>query len=481
MLRLDLEGLFTHIIPLLHQGNNYVREWVGIHGTDVATFDFGVDAPRGSGELFDKAAQHKATMRNIWNLYSPWVSTLNELDVRGARARTAARNIVLANSLFEGSYTINERPMIWSEADMLAKSFNESDLSDIELRIQRVLAATREDLFFLLNYYAFDEEVLLAKAAMLATFNFNEEFSDVSLLGRGRCLHPKAFHIKNFNYDAFMRLALMNVTGEPLVHRTDLYERIINQSSLLTGALLILNAVFAVMLIPAIKIITLLLLLFMGLLLTISFTLKGPTLMLKNFIRYVLTPSISFMILNIVFAVVVGLFVGEGLTVNVGARYNTLGVNDPAIMVFLLWLVGSVYILLNVTLVVELLRGFKRMGVSVNASILTTLAGGLTSIVDRATSGLARGTGLAGRAVISHINPMTQFNRTLRAVTKKNKLIEEAIENRQPKTFPTNPIKREAVNVTATSEGKKRIKSQEEILKDIKAKTTDPHTNLTKN
>ena len=52
-----------------------------------------------------------------------------------------------------------------------------ADVTEVEKKINNVLEDTYIDMRYLANYAAFDDEVLLTAAAMMATFNFNQEFS----------------------------------------------------------------------------------------------------------------------------------------------------------------------------------------------------------------------------------------------------------------------------------------------------------------
>lgn len=359
---LDLEGLFTYVIPYLQQGNQYVHGWMSINGESVDGYDFANGVAPSDPELLKKyeaELRKKEDMKKVWKLYSPWVDQLYDLNVYNQKTRIANRTTLVPDALNPGAYFEVGRPMIFSEADMAAKHYRVSDLTDIETRIQATLKATYKDLLYLSNYRDFDDEVLITSAAMIATFNFNREFSEFKLLGESVMQYPQNYELKNFNYDAFMRLILLNATGEPLMSDKDLYVRIIDKTSFFTGLALLVNDLLAVMAIPTVKMVVLLLLLFLSIVICLSCVLVPPERVGKEILKRVGTPSLLFFAVSVGFAYLVSLFMGEGLTGYVGGRTPSLGVTDPSIMLLLMAIVDLVYIWLLWRLIKILFNSLK--------------------------------------------------------------------------------------------------------------------------
>src|SRR5690606_34609871 len=72
---LDLEGLFTYVIPYLHQGNQYVYGWMAINGNNVDSFNFSQGVAPTDPEKrdqFEYERSKKEDMKKVWKLYSPW-------------------------------------------------------------------------------------------------------------------------------------------------------------------------------------------------------------------------------------------------------------------------------------------------------------------------------------------------------------------------------------------------------------------------
>lgn len=395
---LDLEGLFTYIIPYLQQGNEYVYGWTNIHGTSIDMYEFkdsnipvDPNSPEYQKYMYEK--QKKENLKKVWKLYSPWVDQIYSLDVYSKGVRIADKKVIVEDILNPGAYDEAGRPMIFSEADMRAKNYQVADLTDIERRIQNTLRSTYTDLMYLTNYYDFNDEVLVTAAAMLATFNFNREFSETKLFGESHVLHPQNFELKNFNYDAFMRLLLLNSTGEPLMAEQDLYVRILHKTSIFTGIALIICDFLAVIAIPTMKIAVLLLMLFLSLAVILSCVIAPPDRIFRTIMRAIALPAFLFLVASIVFAFVVSLFLGEGLTGYVGSRTPTLGFTDPTTTLWLMAVVDCVYIYVLWKILKMLLDSFKAHVSSTLFSTLSLAAGVGTAMASNLKSKLNLGIG----------------------------------------------------------------------------------------
>ena len=407
---LDLEGLFEYVIPYLKLSNDYVAAWQKVNGTEIPDYNFkysvdengdvidvGVDKATGnlaSGAVdengvvdvaYQEAVQDKNARNRVWNMYSPWVDSLYLTDTT-EKISFINRNIYIQDTLNPYAYFEHGRPMIFSEADMIAKGYNYSDLTEVERKMQAVLEKTYKDLLYLINYYSLDDDILLSAAAMYATFNFNAEFSDNNFLQPSVMLYPQSFELRNFNYDAYIRLALLNTTGESIFAEEDLYERIIRKTSIFTGILLIVSDLVACILIPLIKFIMLVALLFLGLLVCVSCVLNPPEKIYQNTLKYVLVPTFAFTALNIIFAFCMSLVVGEGLTAYVGSKSLNLATNDPTTTLFIMALFGIAYVFVAWKIMKMVIDAYKQFGLS---SFITAV-GVMSSAVAAATAGVAK-------------------------------------------------------------------------------------------
>lgn len=405
---LDLEGLFEYVIPTLKAGNDYVDGWQKVNGTDVDDYDFEYEIDINGDavakdETYQKQVQFKNAHNRVWNMYCPWVDSLYDLGIK-ERVEVGRSNIYISDTLNPSSYIQNGRPMIFSEADMIIKGYTYKDLTDIERRIQAVLESTYEDMLYLVNYYDMDDETLICVAAMYATFNFNTEFSQGSFLGESIMLYPQGFELRNFNYDAFMRLALLNATGENIFDSTDLYTRVMNKGSLITGILLVVADIVACILIPLVKFIILLGLFLLGILIGIACIVNPPDKVVDTVVKSLVVPTLLFMALNMVFALCMSFIVGEGLTAYVGNKGMNFVTNDPTITIFMMSLGGFAYVFVGYKIIKFLFEAYKKFGMS---TFFATL-GIVSATVAHGARGIANATGkIAGSSVGAGIGALT--------------------------------------------------------------------------
>ncbi|TDG00884.1 hypothetical protein [Paenibacillus piri] len=426
---LDLEGLFTYVVPYLAQGNDYVNGWTAQHGKSIDKFAFesgGVPSDPTLSEKYENEKSKKENLKRVWKLYTPWVDQLYGLDVMNKNVSIAKKKVLVSDTLNPGAYDTAGRPMIFSEADMAAKGYQVSDLSNVELRIQATLRSTYEDLKYLNNYYDFSndtvgDDVLVTAAAMMATFNFNREFSENKFLGESVVQYPQNFELKNFNYDAFMRLTLLNSTGEQLLAEKDLYVRVLDKTSIFTGLLLLMADLFAIIVIPSMKLLVLLLLLFLGIVVSLSCLFSPPDNVWKAVFKNVISPALLFLISSIGFAYVISLFMGEGLTGYVGGRSPSLGVSDPTIMILLMIVVDAIFVFVLYKITRFLIGSLKRHVETVFHSAVMAAAGAASVIGSSVRSITRKG--------INVDSPLSVIGKASNTISQKAAGIGSALRN----------------------------------------------------
>lgn len=375
---MDMDGLFTTIVPYLKQSNEYVNGWTRVFGQTIDTYDFEAG---GAGddyqEEYESAKRKKEALKKVWMMYSPWVDAIYESA--GGKERIEGLKL-LDDPLNPGAYAnvSNTRRMCFSPAEMEANGYNTYTLTDAEVRIHKVLEKTYEDMMYLINYYDFNDEVLLSMAAMMATFNFNTEFSQYRLFGSSTVIYPQNFELKNFNFDAFMRLMLVNSTGEPMKGEGDLYERVLAKTSFFTGVLLLIVDILGVIVIPAIKILALLLLFLLSVVIGFSCILVPTDKIWKRVIDSLFKPMLLLMVSMVGFSFGVSLFMGEGYTSYVGSKTPTLGITDPNILMVLMALISCAYVYVLFKIVSMVWKSLKNDSVASALGMVSSLAGLVT-------------------------------------------------------------------------------------------------------
>ena len=414
---LDLEGLFTYVIPYMKATNKYIEEWQEANYSEIEEFNFiyevdedgnviedtvgqeegkdvhSVDVSKaeyaGERSAYLEAVKRKNNLNRVWNMYCPWVESLYDLDVDSYRITHAGKNKDIYDALNPSSYYEIGRPMIFSPAEMNVRGYRYKDLTDIERKMQAVLENTYTDLLYLVNYYDMDDDVVLSAAAMYATFHFNAEFSENNFLSESVMLYPQGFELKNFNYDAFMRLALLNATGENVFGDNDLYERVLSKTNIFTGLLLVICDLVACVIIPMFKFLMILGLLFLGLLVCITCVINPPEKIFEMVNKSVLLPTCLFMVLNVGFAIVMSFVIGEGLTAYVGSKTVNLSTNDPTITMLVMAGLGIVYTFFAWKILKILIEAYKKFGLSTALAAVgivgSAISGGAQKIAQKAS------------------------------------------------------------------------------------------------
>jgi hypothetical protein len=396
---LDLKDLFTYEIPYLDQANNYVHGYTNIYDSSISGYDFANgQVPSTSDPLYTEYEQQqiqKQNLENVWRLYAPWVDEMYQNNgVLDQQTTVAGKKVTIANSLNPADYQSQGRDMIFSPAQMYAMGYNYSDLTDTESRIIQVEQKTQEDMQYLLNYYNFNPQTVIDAAAMTATFNFDQAFSGNSITGSGSKIYPQGYQLQDFNYDAFLRLIMLNATGLPVMSSQDVYSTIIANTSFFTGITLLLSDVFGVFVVPAIKIVTLFLLFLLSFAVILSVLITPTEKIIRLIIKQVIMPGVYVVISSIGFSMLISLFMGSGLDSYVGSPDATLSVSDPTITLLLLIFADGVYIWVTFKILKKLFISLKSHVIGVYAG-LTGLVGELGySAINNVKTGITGASGV---------------------------------------------------------------------------------------
>ena len=376
---LDLEDLFTYVIPGMQINNYYVDEWTELWGREITTSNK-------DDESF------KSDLKNIWNMYSPWVDAMYECQYKESQIRSVGNIIQIDDAINPGSY-VKYRNMVFSPADMQRNYVKESDLSEVEKKIMKVLEETYTDLMYLNNYQGFDDDVVLSAMAMCATFNFNEQFSQANLLNEPITLYPVGFEVRNFSYDAYMRMALLNTTGDSIFSEEDIYTTVITNTSFFTGLMLIINDLVAVYALPVCKLVCMIALFFLGVLIVAGGFLNSPKDIIKFITKQFLVPLIWFLVTLLGITFTSSMFVGEGLTTYVGSRGSSIAIGDPTLTIILMLICNLIAVFAFYRIIKQLISSYVEVFKWIKSTAKGTVDAAITSVKTGFVSG--RGTVLA--------------------------------------------------------------------------------------
>lgn len=420
---MDMRSLFYCIIPYLKEANDVVRQFDEEYGLwlyDGVDVDTTSDSSELTPPTFDTDSElyykwwHNVTVCQLYNMYSSWVDTMYDCNYAKPEKITVHGEKFLVKDPLD-PYTYYEtdangnisagRYMVFSESEMQYYGLTYSDLTAVEKKIINVQKNSYEDLLELMDYYSFDDEVLNTASAMIETFNFNKEFSQSSLLGTDYTLYPQNYELKNFTYDAYLRLILVNATGESLQSTDDtgksvnLYQTILENTSFITGVLMIGLDVIATYAIPALKLFFLLAVFALSIFVIISAILNIQLNIASVMSDSLIKPLLQFFLTSIGMAFAVSLFMSDGNTSVTGRGGYTISLGDPTMTIIVMLVINVVVVVLYWKICKKTFQNCKKYA----EAVLTSIAGTATGVLSKVTGVAMAGT-LAAKALPSNIS-----------------------------------------------------------------------------
>lgn len=409
---LDMKSLFTYVIPYLRRGNDIVREWDKRYGV---FFYSGVTYEEGHENDPDILADpelaqkywHNVNVARLYNIYTPWVDLMYDAEyAKPERVSYQGKTYTIQNPIDPASYP-KERPMVFSKSEMYDYGLKESQLTEVERKIMSVSKHTMERWFKLLNYENFKDVTLNTSAAMEASFVFNTEFSQVNYLGSSINIYPQSFELKNFTYDAFLRMILANSTGEDLLAKDSenggsVYERVVKKSSMTTSILLLSLDVVAIYAIPLLKMSILVLLFIAGIVVVFLSALSVRedigTPIVKKMSKAMFVPALGYVGVSITMAWLVSLFMSDGNTAVTGYDGTSIVLGDPAMTLLAMLGINIVVAIAYGFVIFKLVKVIRTYGAMVAVTIGGAFGGIAGAVAGGIMGSIRRATGASGRA-----------------------------------------------------------------------------------
>lgn len=409
---MDMRTLFTVVIPYLKKCNQMVLDYDKAFG--LRTYD-GYSYDPGDADNYDEKEDKRKFWVNVctaqmFNLYTPWVDAMYDCKyAKSDSVRVAGKKEFVDDPLNPADYP-ESRPMIFSESERVYYGIKESQLTDVEKKIIGVQKNSYERLFQLMNYYTFHDTVVTSAAAMVETFEFNKTFSQNSLLSDSYVLYPQAYELKNFSYDAFLRLILSQATGEDIQASasdgglTDkggsIYERVVKNSNMFCGIMLIINDAICIWLIPLAKFAFLILIFAMSILMLVSCIIKVDIdNMQMTITKSLLTPLAKFLLLTIGHSFIVSCFMSEGNTAVTGVTSPAITLGDPTMTLILMAVINGVVIVIFFKILLKLIHDSVTYAKAIGQDIVG-MAGGVLTMATNSIRGAYNSAKGAGRSLV---------------------------------------------------------------------------------
>lgn len=402
---LDMRSLFTVVIPELRKANEMVEAWDDKYGMEIfdgvscdpsATYD-GDPKNAGDREDWEYKHWHNVNVAQLWNMYTPWVDTMYDCDYsQPAKITVAGKKFLVSDPLDPSTYPGKSagRPMIFSKSEQAYYGLSDADLTIVERKILQVQDDTMDDFYKLMNYYSFNDTVMNTASAMITTFNFNKAFSQTSVLGKSYTLYPQSFELKNFSFDAYLRLILANTTGESLSGTDDMYTTVVYNSSVVTGVLLVINDILVTYPVSGLKLFFLLGIFIMSVLMIVAGTIRLDLKLSRTIWECLCKPLVKFLAVSVAHAYTISLFMSDGNLNVTGETSTSISVGDPALVLCLLMLINCIVIYLYFRIV----RGVVKNVIKFTKAVTHSVSGMAGSVVagNFALSGLSAGDSTGG-------------------------------------------------------------------------------------
>lgn len=405
---MDMKSLFTYIIPYLKECNELVWEWDDVYGIKLYE-----GVPTEEGHANDASIKnnpelkqkywHNLNVARLYNMYTPWVDVM--YDCSYAKAETIkhmGEKYLIEDPINPASYPADEgRPMVFSRSEMHDYGLEEKDLTKVERLILKCEDGMQERMFNLLNYHTFNDVVLNTASAINCAFEFNETFSENSLMGANHNIYPQSFELNDFSYDAFLRFILSNSTGDSMVvdEGESFYQNMVNNSSLTSVIVMLILDIIAMYIVPGCKLFFIVGIFVLAILMILMSALRVDTeqKFIKKLISSFVKPILQFLAVTCGMALIVSWFMGEGNNAVTGSMQTSIALGEPVSVMLLMIVLNCAVVYLYVKILMGIWKDIKNSGAIVGnfmGGVIGSLGGVVSKSLASATSkGVSMATG----------------------------------------------------------------------------------------
>lgn len=251
---LDLENMFTNTVPYLYQVQLLAGGSDGDHG---ALSHLNIETNTYEPDLIENYSIYNGENLSFF-FRCNWVVKLMECPEYNTSMNVWDQNgnkYVVKNPLLPEYYPAT-RPMIFSEAQMMAYGLEESDLNVVELKCLEANKQVAKKWTLLINYAGTNGltcEVLMRQMALDATMIFNDVFSPTVTSGLRYSLVPQSLDLRNISFDSVMKMLMVNVTKDTSYIYGNTMKSVVESSSIVTQILLLVITFTCAILIPIIR------------------------------------------------------------------------------------------------------------------------------------------------------------------------------------------------------------------------------------
>lgn len=258
---LDLQSLFTNYVPYLYQVQLITGGTDGNGGllTEEVTYNSGKTGQYTVIEpiKIDEYHVYKGVNQS-WLFRSNWVVKLLESPEYNKTVTVKDANgkkYKVKNPLLPECYP-EERPMVFSQAQMEAYNLKEADLNLVELKCLEVNKQVVDKWTLMINYAGTEGitlEIIERQMAIDAMLIFNDVFSPSTAFSSSRDMYPQTLDLRNISFDSVMKMLMINVSKNTSYIYGDTMGTLIESTDLFTAFLLLTDAFLCASVIPFIR------------------------------------------------------------------------------------------------------------------------------------------------------------------------------------------------------------------------------------
>lgn len=371
---LDLENLFRNTVPYLYS----MQLLAG--GYDQESGVFG-------NELLKNYPAYEDN-KNSWLYRSNWVTKLLENpDYNKPDIATAAdgTKVTINIPILPTSYPDN-RPMVFSEAQMAIQGLKEDDLTLVELKCVEANKQAAESWTLLLNYVGttgITKEVLLRQMAVDSTLAFDSVFSPSGISTQALELCPNTLDLRSISFDSVMKMLMLNVSKDTSYIYGDSMRTVIEDSDMFTAGFLLVLAYLCVYIIPFVRNLTLGLIFYLGFIAVLRCLFRPAKQKVKTTAGY-MACNIGYMIINI--AYLMGFNVLMQVTTDedvLSVSNNSISVGNPVWLFVVILILNILFLIFSYLMCKFCLKNYRDMGYSAIHEAINLAGVSLSSGVEK--------------------------------------------------------------------------------------------------
>lgn len=251
----DLQELFTNVIP-------YLYEMQLIAG--------GFDGKSGIlGDDKIESSNYYDGMNQSWLYRCNWATKLMEnpdFNKASEVIDAAGNKSVIVNMMWPQAYP-EDRPMVFSEAQMYAEGLTPDKLTLVELKCIEVNKRVVDDWTLLINYAGdgdLTKEIIYRQMAFASQSEFMQEFSSSSWLNTKYTLYPQTIDLRYLSFNSIMTMLMLNVSKDKSYIYNGTMKTILSNSDIGTAILLLVVAFVCAYIIPLMRVVLLALIFYLG-------------------------------------------------------------------------------------------------------------------------------------------------------------------------------------------------------------------------